>query len=123
MKIKTHNDLEVYKLSFDAAMKIYKISKKFPIDERYSLTDQMRRSSRSVSANISEAYRSRRYEKSFVSKLIIAECEAAETQTWLEFSLACGYIDKEQFTDLISEYNHIIAMIVNMTRQVDKWVL
>ena len=77
MKITTHRELEVYKLSFQSAMKIFHLSKNFPREERYSLTDQIRRASRSVSANISEAFRARRYEKNFVSKLVIAQCEAA----------------------------------------------
>ena len=76
--IKTHNELDVYKMSMDAAMSIFKITKSFPVEERYSLTDQIRRSSRSVSANIAEAFRKRRYEKAFVSKLSDSEAEAAE---------------------------------------------
>ena len=87
VKIKTHNDLEVFNLAFDSAMKIFEISKSFSIEERYSLTDQIRRLSRSVCANISEAFRRRRYPKSFVSKLNESEAESAETQTWIKFEL------------------------------------
>jgi four helix bundle protein len=83
--IKTHRDLDVYKLAFEAAMMIFRASKKFPAEERYSLTDQIRRSSRSVAANLAEAWRKRRYEGSFIHKLNDCEAEAAETQTWLEF--------------------------------------
>jgi len=123
MKIKTHNDLEVYKLSFKSAMEIFEITKNFPKDERYSLTDQIRRSSRSVTANIGEAFRKRRYEKAFIAKLSDSEGEAAETQVWLEFSLRCKYIDSDIYDRLFDKYDHIIAMIVNMIRNPQKWIL
>jgi four helix bundle protein len=123
MRIKTFKELEVYKLSFDAAMRIFHLSSKFSRDERYSLTDQIRRSSRSVSANLSEAYNSRRYKKNFISKLTIAQCEAAETQTWLDFALSCKYIDETDHSRLFKEYNHIIAMIVNMYKNAEKWLI
>jgi four helix bundle protein len=87
--IKTHRDLEVYKESFDLAMQIFRESKSFPKEERYSLTDQVRRSSRSICANLAEAWRKRRYEGSFISKLSDAEAEAAETQVWIEFAIEC----------------------------------
>jgi len=93
-KIKSHRDLRVYKLSFESGMEIYKLTKNFPKDETYSLTDQIRRSSRSVSGNIAEAWRKRRYDKAFVSKLNDSEGEAAETQVWLEYALSCEYISK-----------------------------
>lgn len=89
--IRSHKELEVYKLAYKLAMEIYKPSKSFPGEERYSLTDQIRRSSRSVAANLAEAFRKRRYEKAFVAKLSDSEGEAAETQTWLDFSRDCGY--------------------------------
>lgn len=98
--IKFHQDLKVYQKSFDAAMEIFELSKTLPKDERYSLKDQIRRSSRSVSANISEAWGKRRYEKSFIAKLTDSEGEARETQTWLQFSLACQYISEEQYKKL-----------------------
>ncbi|MDP8200846.1 MAG: four helix bundle protein [Candidatus Tenebribacter burtonii] len=123
MKIKTHKDLKVYQLAFEAAMEILEITKSFPREERYSLVDQMRRSSRSVAANISEAFRKRRYEKAFISKLSDSEGEAAETQVWLDFSLSCKYIDKEIHDMLFNKYDHIIAMIVNMINQPGKWTL
>ena len=92
MKLLTsHKELEVYKLSFKLAMEIFEISKTFPLDEKYSLTDQIRRCSRSVQANIAEAFRKRRYEKAFIAKLSDAEGEAAETQTWIDFALSCNY--------------------------------
>ena len=123
MKIRTHKDLKVYQLAFEAAMEILEITKSFPREERYSLVDQMRRSSRSVAANISEAFRKRRYEKAFISKLSDSEGEAAETQVWLDFSLSCKYIDKQTHDMLFDKYDHIIAMIVNMINQPGKWTL
>ena len=122
-RIRTYRDLNVFVLSFELAKKIFEISKQFPQEEKYSLTDQMRRSSRSVSANIAEAFSARRYPKSFVSKLIIAECEAAETQTWLDFSLAFNYIEKQVHHALHREYSQVIAMLVNMTNNPEKWVI
>ncbi len=121
MKIQTHLDLKVYRLSFDTAMEIFEITKSFPKEELYSLTDQIRRSSRSVSSNIAEAFRKRRYEKAFVSSLCTAEGEAAETQVWLEFSFKCDYIDKETYVTLFERYDHMIAMIVNMIRKPSRW--
>ena len=85
--IRSHRELEVYQMALDAAMKIFEVSKNFPPEERYSLTDQIRRSSRSVCANLAEAWRKRRYEGAFISKLSDSEAEAAETQTWLEFAV------------------------------------
>ena len=123
MKIRTHKELKVYQLAFEAAMEILEVTKSFPREERYSLVDQMRRSSRSVAANISEAFRKRRYPKSFIAKLSDSEGEAAETQTWLDFSLSCKYIDEKIHDMLFDKYDHIIAMIVNMINQPEKWTL
>lgn len=119
--IKYHNELKVYQKSFEVAMEIYKISFQFPSEEKYSLTDQIRRSSRSVSANISEAWGKRRYPKSFVSKLTDAEGEARETQTWLEFSFQCNYIEEEKFKNFNEKYNEIIALLIYMINNVEKW--
>lgn len=91
--IKNHKELEVYNLAFDLAMEVFELSKIFPKEGKYSLTDQIRRSSRSVCSNIAEAFRKRRYPKSFVSKLSDSETEATETQTWLEFANACEYLN------------------------------
>lgn len=123
MKIRSHRELDVYKISFRASMKLFEISKDFPREEQYSLTDQLRRSSRSVSANISEAFRKRKYPKAFVSKLSDAEAEAAETQTWLDFALKCRYIDQETYKNLNIEYNHIIGKLVNMAMYPEKWAV
>jgi four helix bundle protein len=93
-KIATHKDLRIYQAAFGVAMDIYKLSKSFPSEEKFSLTDQVRRSSRSVCANLAEAFRKRRYPKNFVSKLSDCEAEAAETQVWLDFALSCKYLDQ-----------------------------
>lgn len=119
--LRKHTDLEVYKLSFETAMELFAITKGFPKEERYSLTDQVRRSSRSVSANISEGWRKRRYPAAFVSKLSDAEGEAAETQTWIQFAVSCGYIDAETARGLYVAYDKIIGMLVTMIRNPDQW--
>jgi len=121
MKIRSHKDLDVYKMAFEAAMKIFEITKGFPKEEKYSLTDQIRRSSRSVCSNIGEAFRKRRYPKAFVSKLSDSEGEAAETQVWLDFSLRCKYINEDIYNELYIEYEHIIGKLVNMSLQPEKW--
>jgi four helix bundle protein len=114
-------ELEVYKLAFDAAMEIFEVSKSFPKKEIYSLTNQIRKSSRSVCTNISEGWRKRRYKAVFINKLSDAEQEAAETQTWLEFALACGYIDKKLFEKLDEKYEHIFAMLLTMERKAESF--
>jgi len=121
--IRSHRELKVYQLSFEAGMEIFHLSKSFPKEERYSLTDQIRRSSRSVSANISEAFRKRRYPKSFIAKLSDSEGEAAETQNWLDFALACAYIGTTEHRSLYDKYDHILSMIVNMINNPGKWSL
>jgi four helix bundle protein len=122
-KIKTHKDLKVFALSFEAGMEVYNISKSFPKEEMYSLTDQIRRSSRSVSGNIAEAFRKRRYPKSFISKLSDSEGEAAETQVWLDYAMACNYLNNEHHAMLFDKYDHILAMIVNMINKPENWTL
>ena len=119
--VKVHKDLIVYQKAFSAAMDIYHLSKSFPKEETYSLTDQIRRSSRSVNANITEAWRKRRYEKSFISKLNDADGEAAETQNWLDFAFACDYISEEKYVDLYKKYDEILGMLVSMTVNSKKW--
>jgi four helix bundle protein len=121
MKIRSHKELEAYKLAFDAAMKIFEISKGFPKEETYSLTDQIRRSSRSVCSNQAEGFRKRRYPKSFVSKLSDSESEAAETQTWLDFAHSCTYITQQECNELNNIYDHIIGKLVNMSLQPENW--
>ncbi|HET7361195.1 MAG TPA: four helix bundle protein [Salinimicrobium sp.] len=121
-KIKTRKELRVYQLSFKAGMEVYDLSKLFPREEVYSLTNQIRRSSRSVSGNLAEAWRKRRYPKSFVAKLSDSEGEAAETQVWLDYAFACGYIDKESHKKLYDKYDHILGMLVNIIHP-EKWTL
>jgi four helix bundle protein len=121
MKIRSHRELEVYKLSFEIAMKIFEVSKRFPKEETYSLTDQIRRSSRSVCPNQAEAFRKRRYPKSFISKLTDSESEAAETQTWLDFSLNCEYLSEKEYAELNASYVNIIGKLVNMSLRPENW--
>jgi len=121
--IKTHKDLEVFQLSFSSGMDVFNMTKLFPKEETYSLTDQIRRSSRSVSGNLAEAFRKRRYPKAFISKLSDSEGEAAETQVWLDYALVCGYIKEDLYHDLTDKYDHIIAMLVKMISNPDKWSL
>ena len=122
-KISVHRDLEVYKKAFDAAMRIFNLSKSFPKEETYSLTDQIRRSSRSVCANLAEAWRKRRYEKAFISKLSDSEGEAAETQVWLEFAAKCGYMLREDAGELYNTYDSILRTFVGMINHPEAWVL
>lgn len=110
-------DLDVYKLAFEAAMKIFEITKSFPSEEKFSLIDQIRRSSRSVCTNLAEGWRKRKYKAVFVNKLLDAAQEAAETQTWLEFSLRCNYLKDNIFEELYEKYEHIFAMLNNMEKK------
>ena len=121
--IKSHKEMKVYQKAFEKAMEIFEITKNFPKEETYALTDQIRRCSRSVCSNIAEAFRRRRYLKIFCLKLNESEGEAAETQNWLDFSLACNYINKSTYTKLYSEYEEIIGMLVNMQKSPEKWKL
>lgn len=110
-------------MSFDAAMRVFELSRKFPVDEQYSLTDQIRRSSRAVSANLAEAWRRRRYRGTFLLRLNDAEAEAAETQTWLHFAVKCNYLDPETARDLFAQYDQVIGTIVNITHKPDNWLI
>lgn len=121
--IKNFRDLDVYKTAMDSAMQVFQLSKSFPAEERYSLTDQIRRSSRSVSANLAEAWRKRRYAAAFVSMLSDAETEAAETQVWAEIALRSGSLKQETFVQLDDAYDKIIGQIVRMADQPEKWVI
>ncbi len=123
MSIKSHGELDVYRIAFDAAMEIFRLSKGFPKEETYSLTDQIRRSSRSVCSNLAEAWRKRRYQAAFVSKLNAAEAEAAETQTWLEFANRCGYLPGDKTSELRRTYDHVIGKLVRMIVNPDPWIL
>ncbi len=121
--VKRHEDLEVYQIAFDAAMKIFELSKRFPVEERYSLTDQMRRSSRSVCANLAEAWRKRIYEASFVAKLSDCTAEAAETQTWIAFAVRCQYLDREVGEALKQTNDRIIRTLFNLIKNSKTWTL
>ncbi|MDJ0730386.1 MAG: four helix bundle protein [Crocosphaera sp.] len=122
-KIQTHEDLVIYQKAFEAAMIIFELSKKFPIEEKYSLTDQIRRSSRSVCANLAEAWRKRRYKASFIAKLNDCESEAAETQVWLKFAVKCHYISTEKGRELYSTYNQILSGLVKMINSPESWLI
>lgn len=122
-KIRYHTDLEVFQIAFDAAMQIFELTKSFPKEEIYSLTDQIRRSSRSVCANISEAWRRRRYRAAFINCLNLAEAEAAETQVWLSFCKECNYLSDCQTDSLSQMYDHVLGIIVTMIKNHGKWVL
>jgi four helix bundle protein len=108
--------LRVYEIGFALAMDIFEVSRRFPKEERYSLTDQIRRSSRSVCVNVAEAYRKRRYEKHFISKLTDSDAENAESQSWLEFAYACNYIDldtKEKLIKKSQEVGKLLNFMIN----------
>lgn len=121
-RIKVHTELEVYQLGLEAAMQVFVLSKTFPGEETYALTDQVQRSSRSVCANIAEAWRKRRY-AAFVSKLSDSEAEAAETQVWLQFVVKCGYLEPEPARALYATYDQIIGKLVIMIQHPEQWAL
>jgi four helix bundle protein len=122
-RITSHHELDVYKSTFAAAMRVFEASKRFPKEETYSLTDQIRRSSRSVCANLAEAWRKRRYQAAFIAKLSDAESEVAETQVWLEFAVKCGYMDREIAKDLYETYDRALTTIVGMITHCETWLL
>ncbi len=122
-KIENHTDLQVYQKAMAATMKIFELSKSFPKEETYSLTDQIRRSSRSVCANLAEAWRKRRYAAMFISKLADAEGEAAETQVWLEVATKCSYLQRDVSTELYKIYSEIIGTLVGMITHPESWII
>ena len=119
--INSVRELNVYKKAFDVAIQIFHLTKGFSREERYSLTDQILRSSRSVCANLAEAWRKRKYKAVFINKLTDCCQEAAETQTWLEFALKCGYINEDVFKSLDQEYEKIFAMLITMERKAESF--
>jgi four helix bundle protein len=121
MKVADYKDLRVYQSAFAAATEIFELSRTFPSDQRSSLTDQMRRSSRSVCANIAEAWRKRRYEAAFVSKLSDADAEAGETEVHLDFALRCGYLKRDQHAKLRDDYDHICRQLTKMMDDAASW--
>ena len=122
-KIRHFRQLDVYRLAMASAMQVFELTKRFPREERYSLTDQIRRASRSVCANLAEAWRKRRYPKAFVSKLSDAEAEAAETQVWLEFARNCGYLTPDLMEELDQAYDHIQGKLVRMLTHPEQWTI
>jgi four helix bundle protein len=122
-KIRNHWELETYQLAFEAAMNIHDISAKFPREEQYALTDQIRRSSRSVCSNLAEAWGRRRYQPAFVSKLSECEGEARETLCWLQFAVECGYISPEEGRKMHQVCNQIIGKLVTMQNNPTPWLL
>ena len=121
--IKSFREVHIWQNAIDAAMRIFEVSEAFPRSERFSLTDQIRRSSRSVAANFAEAWWRRRYRAAFISKLNECECEAAETQTWIEFALRYGYIDQSSYKELTQMYDRILGQLVTMMVEADKWLI
>jgi four helix bundle protein len=121
--IRSHRDLDVYQRAVAVAMEVFQLSKRFPAAERYSLTDQARRSSRSVAANIAEAWRKRRYEAAFISKLSDAEAEAAETQVWLEFAVKCEYLNRTDAAPVYRALEGVIKSLVGMSVHSAKWTV
>jgi four helix bundle protein len=121
--IKYHWELDVYKLSVEAGMKVFELTKRFPKEEMYSLTDQIRRSSRSVSGQVAEGWRKRKYEAAFVNKLNDSEGEAAETQSWLEYAVKCEYLDPTAARELHRTYDRIIGKLVTMGNNPGPWLL
>jgi four helix bundle protein len=122
-RINSYKDVYVYRNAMDAAMEIFEITKGFPKEEKYSLVDQIRRSSRSVCSNIAEAWRKRRYQAAFISKLSDAETEACETQVWLEFAWRCKYLREDEMKKTDGAYDHIIAQLVTMVDNPKKWLI
>jgi len=121
--VKTYRELDVYQTAFGAAMEIFEVAKRFPIEERYSLTDQIRRSSRSVCANLGEAWRKRRYQAAFIAKLTDCQAEATETQIWLEFAVSCRYLNAETGKMLTTRYDQILGQLVNMVKNASTWTI
>ena len=114
-RIESFRDLKVYQATFKLQQEIFEISKGFPKEELYSLTDQIRRSSRSIGANVAEAWHKRRYQAHFVSKLTDSDSEQAETQHWLDTAMACGYISHEKHHTLLGKCMKIGRMLGSMT--------
>lgn len=121
--ISSYKELRVYQAAMNAAMRVFEISKRFPVEERYSLTDQVRRASRSVCSNIGESWRKRRYRAAFISKLSDSETEAEETRVWLEISWRCGYISRAEANGLDDEYDKILAQLVTMIDRPEPWLI
>lgn len=121
MNYRGYRNLKVFQLSYRMAMEIFETTKSFPKEEKYSLTDQIKRSSRSIPTNITEAWKKRLYEKMFISKMIDATGEAGETEVWLEMSKDAGYITKEKYDNLVFGYDEINRMLNGMIEKPEKF--
>jgi four helix bundle protein len=121
MDYRGYRDLKVYQLAYELAMEVFRETKSFPIEERYSLVDQLRRASRSIPVNIAEAWKKRKYEKMFVSKLVDCSGEAAEVEVWLDFSLDCAYLPKEKHDHFFGKYDEVNRMLYSMINQPEKF--
>jgi len=119
--IRSYKELRVYQAAIEAAMRIFEITKRFPMEERFSMVDQIRRSSRSVCSNIGEAWRKRRYPAHFASKLSDSEGEAEETRVWLELAFRCAYISKAEADELDQAYDSILGQLVRMIEHPEQW--
>ena len=121
--IRSHKELVVYQYAMDGAMRVFELTKRFPADEKFSLVDQIRKSSRSVCANIAEAWRKRRYKAHFVSKLSDAESEAEETRVWLEIAGRCKYLTDTEVLELDLHYHNILGKLVRMASEPEQWTI
>ena len=116
-----YRDLKVYRMSYQLALDIHQVTKTFPKEEKYSLVDQIRRSSRSIPANLAEAWKKRRYQKMFISKIIDAAGEAGETEVWLDFSRDFGYLDEDKYEEFMNKYDEVNKMLSGMIDKADKF--
>jgi four helix bundle protein len=123
MNYRGYKDLKVYQLAYRLAMELFEITKKFPIEERYSLTDQLRRSSRSIPANIAEAWKKRVYPKMFISKIIDAAGEAGETEVWLDIAKDIGYLSVGKHKELSDGYDEVNRMLYGMVEKPEKFCI
>ena len=121
--IRHFRELDVYQNGMNLTMKIFELTKKWPSDERFNLTGQIRRSSRSVCNNLAEAWRKRRYRAAFISKLSDSETEGAETQVSIELALRCGYCDEKTFHDIDDAYEKVVGQRVKMIERPEKWLI
>ena len=121
--IRSYRELDVYQNAMELTMRIFELTKQFPKEERFNLTDQIRRSSRSVCTNIAEAWRNRRYKAAFVAELSDAETEAAETQVPAEIAMRCRYWDERTFREIDESYEKVLGQIVKMAGQPEKWLI
>lgn len=121
--IQSYKDLRVYQAAIEGAMRVFELTKRFPIEERFSMVDQMRRSSRSVCSNIGEAWRKRRYPAHFKSKLSDSEGEAEETRVWADLALRCGYLSESEAVEIDKTYDGILGQLVRMIDRPDQWTI